>query len=159
MTSTISSIAKISSTRHWPTALILIVPKIYNPNFPFRKIAGTPRATARAISGSTWTAIIIPSSRSPAGRAPRIRGFVNGSPICGCLDYTHHGQIMLIRLPHHPGNLATRRKKSMTAWPAIMPVRKNLAAHRHGEKAEENPCADAGTDHPVQSTFCHSRLG
>ena len=28
-----------------------------------------------------------------------------------------------------------------------------------GEKAEKNSRADAGTDHPVQSTFCHSRLG
>src|ERR1039458_5829818 len=48
---------KLFSIRHWPNASILIVPKIFNPNFPFRKIAGIARATARAISVSTWTAI------------------------------------------------------------------------------------------------------
>src|SRR5664280_901202 len=98
----------------------LMPPRIFSRNFPFRKIAGTARATARAISASTWTAIIIPSSRSPAGRAPPIPASSNDSPICGC--WTTPSRSMLIRCPSP--RKSTRRKKNMTAWPAITPAKR-----------------------------------
>ena len=79
---------KTSSIRRWPTALISTRPRIFSPNFPFRKIAGTAKATARAISGSVMDGhyhSIIVLTRWPQTTYP---GIIHRLTNLRLLDYT-----------------------------------------------------------------------